>query len=250
MVLLTAKREKMHRGRAGGFTLIELLVVIAIIAILAAIVFPVFVRAKESAIRGTCQTHQKELYSALMMYTNDYGKLPWLQFLTYANIKGTGWVRLYHPYVKNDSIILCPQRAWSKRWKKVLNQSYAYNQCLLAPLDIDGGFLRGTEAYWVVSFPGTGRPMGDIKYHSRTPVFFDAFPYHTDPSGQRNGWGWQPWDALNPERMTNPHRGGSNYVFLDGHVRWMLPEGKGIYMASDGIDYDGNGTLGTSQIIR
>lgn len=242
-----------HAVRCGSrpaFTLVELLVVIAIIAILAAVLFPVFVRTREAAVRGACQTHQHELHAALMMYLDDYGLLPWMQFLTWREVPGVGMLRLYHPYVRNDAIVLCPCRTWVRKWQQALNQSYAYNECLCGPLDYAAGFMTGTEAYWITSFPGKGRQLADIRHHARTPVFFDAFPYHLNPHGQRNGWGWQPWDAFNPERMTNPHSGGSNYAFLDGHVSWMLPAGPGIYVAIKDIDYDGNGTFGTDKVLR
>src|SRR5712692_7854267 len=65
----------MHRTRAGGFTLIELLVVIAIIAILAAILFPVFAQARDSARKATCQSNLKQFGAAFHMYASDYDGL-------------------------------------------------------------------------------------------------------------------------------------------------------------------------------
>jgi prepilin-type N-terminal cleavage/methylation domain-containing protein len=64
-----------HKRRKGAFTLIELLVVIAIIAILAAILFPVFARARESARRATCLSNLKQLGTAFQMYTQDYDEV-------------------------------------------------------------------------------------------------------------------------------------------------------------------------------
>src|SRR5438128_192025 len=96
-----------HWQRLKGFTLIELLVVIAIIAILAAILFPVFAQAHEKARTAMCQSHLSQLLKAVMMYTQDYDEtLPWIQFLTYADFgKPWGIIQIYQPYVKNNAIL-------------------------------------------------------------------------------------------------------------------------------------------------
>lgn len=228
--------------RRCGFTLIELLVVIAIIAILAAILFPVFAQARARAKTAKCQSHQKQLVAALLMYTDDYnGRLPWMKFLTYTNYRmpdgSTVLLHLYDPYVKNDDIILCPSK-----------MAYAYNECLISPLS--NSTYAGTEAFRWSSFPGTGRAMGDIVSPAATPAFMDGFRYEKDPSGHPNGWGWEPVDGLNKDRMINLHNDGANYAFLDGHVRWLKPAGNGVYVAVEGIDYDGNGSTGSGLILR
>lgn len=94
-----------------GFTLIELLVVIAIIAILAAILFPVFLTARETARRAKCQGNQKQLVAGLMLYIQDYSeRLPPYQFLTDGGVGGIE-CRLYRPYVRSYDILRCPGRA-------------------------------------------------------------------------------------------------------------------------------------------
>ncbi len=96
----------MRRG-AVGFTLIELLVVIAIIAILAAILFPVFARAREKARQTSCLSNLKQIGTAMLMYVQDYDE-------RYGqSLSGTaiGTVTCYHqlmPYMKNDQILQCP----------------------------------------------------------------------------------------------------------------------------------------------
>lgn len=101
-----------HIGRRG-FTLIELLVVIAIIAILAAILFPVFSRARENARRASCQSNLKQVGLGLMQYVQDYDdKLP-QSFYGGANLDSDNgnnykWMDVIHPYVKNEDVFNCP----------------------------------------------------------------------------------------------------------------------------------------------
>lgn len=121
-----------HTFRSRGFTLIELLVVIAIIAILAAILFPVFARARESARQTTCLSNEKQLLLALLQYAQDYdGKVPfgghdwWWQngycenvpipdpsrFWNWGpcgNLSTATWRSMIWPYTKNKGIYTCP----------------------------------------------------------------------------------------------------------------------------------------------
>ena len=117
------------RANRSAFTLIELLVVIAIIAILAAILFPVFARARENARKSSCQSNLKQIGLASMQYAQDYdeslyphrfnatGKNPFLQAnggqFTTAQITGTAqdkifWVSLLQPYIKSYQVFVCP----------------------------------------------------------------------------------------------------------------------------------------------
>ena len=106
----------MRYGR--GFTLIELLVVIAIIAILAAILFPVFAQAREKARQSMCGSNIKQLTTAVQAYMNDHDNVLMMSFITPLNPFTQGgamnnsntqiWTTLIMPYVKNDKIFLCP----------------------------------------------------------------------------------------------------------------------------------------------
>ena len=107
--------------RASAFTLIELLVVVAIIALLAAILFPVFSRARENARRTTCMSNMKQLGLAVMQYAQDDDAIypaSWVDTYTGPGDGGSNpdgldefWSDMLYPYVKNPQIYTCPDRS-------------------------------------------------------------------------------------------------------------------------------------------
>jgi prepilin-type N-terminal cleavage/methylation domain-containing protein len=104
-----SSRLETQNMRRRGFTLIELLVVIAIIAILAAILFPVFARAREAARKSACLSNLKQIGTALLMYAQDADEsvCP-VANGTCGQADAMGWADLVQPYVKNDKLFDCP----------------------------------------------------------------------------------------------------------------------------------------------
>ena len=109
--------------KRNGFTLIELLVVIAIIAILAAILFPVFAQAREKARQAACASNTRQIGTGILMYLQDYDeRLAPVATLDSQNPDGVLWPALIAPYLKNNQIRLCPSDAKAK------NNSYGLNE--------------------------------------------------------------------------------------------------------------------------
>src|SRR5216683_460211 len=108
----------MLRKRRSGFTLIELLVVIAIIAILAAILFPVFAQAREKARMTACLSNMKQIGTSLLMYVQDYDETyPYIRFHNASAAKGQNcyvWKNAIRPYLKNLDVLGCPSNPYSR----------------------------------------------------------------------------------------------------------------------------------------
>src|SRR5438128_8863640 len=109
----------MRRSQRFAFTLIELLVVIAIIAILAAILFPVFAQARERARMSACVSNMRQIGSALMMYVQDYDETyPYIRFHCPGGggaLKGSRcyvWKNAIRPYLKSAEVLACPSNPY------------------------------------------------------------------------------------------------------------------------------------------
>jgi prepilin-type N-terminal cleavage/methylation domain-containing protein/prepilin-type processing-associated H-X9-DG protein len=112
----------LKRLKARGFTLIELLVVIAIIAILAAILFPVFAKAREAARKSSCLSNLNQIGKASMMYTQDYDETYHSIWNGVANDlnRDLNWANAIQPYVKNRQVCKCPSDS-------IRNAAVSYN---------------------------------------------------------------------------------------------------------------------------
>jgi prepilin-type N-terminal cleavage/methylation domain-containing protein/prepilin-type processing-associated H-X9-DG protein len=211
--------------RKKGFTLIELLVVIAIIAILAAILFPVFARARENARRASCQSNLKQIALGFAQYTQDYDeKLP----LWFADLDGVtpspnafnstttlagqpgqdqGWAELLQPYLKSKQIFQCPSEttAPGADGSNVNYTDYMFNGDIAGNYGVAGGLS-----------------LAAIEFPTKTVLNADAPSQHS-ASIFGNNWAWQ---ATPPGTNDYYHRhlDGANISFVDGHVKWLKPE--------------------------
>src|SRR5579883_1480681 len=117
------------RNRSNGFTLIELLVVIAIIAILAAILFPVFAKAREKARQASCQSNEKQIGLAILQYVQDFDEhFP----VGFSTDNGIGWAGTVQNYVKSGGVFKCPDDATTSiNGTNFVTESYAMNTNLV-----------------------------------------------------------------------------------------------------------------------
>jgi len=181
--------------RAGGFTLIELLVVIAIIAILAAILFPVFARARENARKSNCQSNLKQMGTATTMYAQDYDEtFPWhCRYTGGADAAGNDWQGQIQSYVKNTRVFACPSTTGSGYCG-----GYGYN----------------------LSRNAAGTQVG-CDYMTMASC---AYPAETILIGDSDGTKWiGHWTYPTVEQINRPgrHSEGDNFCFVDGHVKWL-----------------------------
>jgi prepilin-type N-terminal cleavage/methylation domain-containing protein/prepilin-type processing-associated H-X9-DG protein len=175
-----------------GFTLVELLVVIAIIAILAAIMFPVFAKARDKARQASCQNNLKSIGAAMLMYAQDYEEM----FPGAGSSGGNNsWDAAVQPYIRSTKIFKCPSHSLDES-----TNSYGANQLLLG-----------------VAAPRIINPTAAV-------LLFDA---NTQKSVRLIGNGM----AFSSFRMAAPlyhddntfaltHGDGDNICFADGHVKW------------------------------
>ncbi len=156
------------QGRRG-FTLIELLVVIAIIAILAAILFPVFARAREKARQSSCLSNVKQLGLGLLMYAQDYDERMAYYYRYYppGSTVLYWWGDLLQPYVKNYQILECPSGSWG--------YTYARPSGLPDPLVCSYAMPNMTIDINGVAIPGiSGNSMAILVEPANTILLVDS----------------------------------------------------------------------------
>jgi prepilin-type N-terminal cleavage/methylation domain-containing protein/prepilin-type processing-associated H-X9-DG protein len=236
-------------ARQKGFTLIELLVVIAIIAILAAILFPVFAQAREAARKTACLSNLKQLGLGIMMYVQDYDEV-------FPSVtRGTGpnggygatdswsgssifvWGYGIAPYVKSPALYFCPN--FKSRVPNVSDlatsqpsgyygqwQSYGMNFAFGSTPDL------GAAGDFTVASAEVQTPA-DLYLLSEVWSYIDGWGYHG--MCLRPGWsnvlkafGWPGADYnVDAYSMHFRHKqGGDNFVFADGHAKWQAGAGE------------------------
>lgn len=219
-----------------AFTLIELLVVIAIISILAAILFPVFARARENARRTSCLSNMKQIGLGLMQYTQDYDEryplssycnnsgcsdadvavpnTPSSFFRPYAG-GGYGnhqtWMDFIYPYVKSIQLFVCPS---SKAVKTT--PSYGYSRAF-SNYSVVSGNMTGTNMS-----PNIPISMSVVTRPSEVLVIAEQAT--TDNLTITAGTVRAYAVNTNYNYAVIPHLGGGNIVYADGHVKWRSLE--------------------------
>ncbi len=222
------RRDKLSQLRRTGFTLIELLVVIAIIAILAAILFPVFSRAREAARKASCGSNIRQLGLAVAQYVQDYDEImPRIWFgPAYYWYR---WNDAVLPYIKNMQLFVCPS-ASNLLFEPDPDPSSTTNTTR------HGGYA-GNVAYWGQSIssgePPTDHPFGKSLAQIQDPA--GTFMIWDGRGGFQEGWqdaslhpiSYDP--NLNPPGLVNSsgnrfiagrHTEGANFAYCDGHVKW------------------------------
>jgi len=236
-------------SRKHGFTLIELLVVIAIIAILAAILFPVFARARENARRSSCQSNLKQLGLANVQYVQDYdarympgcgGVMQTPNDSTgavhHSSFAGTGpwWVDRIEPYTKSQQILVCPSANKINDWNTNIDATgktnklwigYGYNneyiggchQFTNTPIDqLATESLLGNPTRTILMLDSRGSNGGN--YPSAQAYSLSSL--YPAMLSQEAAGGRSNEDCIS----SNRHFDGINALYVDGHVKWNKKE--------------------------
>jgi prepilin-type N-terminal cleavage/methylation domain-containing protein/prepilin-type processing-associated H-X9-DG protein len=229
----------MNRTMRYAFTLIELLVVIAIIAILAAILFPVFAQAREKARTTTCSSHLRQLGLATLMYGQDWDEIyppVYVDVPTAANRRV--WVDLIQPYTKNTQMFRCPSATTAKRiWS--------------APSGLSSNYCMPMNGHLFTEGWANPRRMAEFQFSAERLMILDGIDFWTHYCPLDLGKGcYDPkrTPAIYACKLSNNkddwgagvpiwHQEGANAAFADGHVKYL----KGDKLANDADLWGHNG---------
>ncbi|BCM90968.1 hypothetical protein IAD21_02831 [Abditibacteriota bacterium] len=228
-------------SRPKGFTLIELLVVIAIIAILAAILFPVFARARENARKSSCQSNLKQLGLGLIQYTQDYDE----QFPLYPtgaawsanggdygaapySINGVPitWDLAIQPYVKSMQLLVCPSDSFSPTFNLsaagfggTSRRSYGMPNYLRVQGSVKGKNLAAVPS------PSVTAMLSEVRGFSNTPATLDTW-MNCVTMGATDAVGGSNVRQIVQGNATAPglgvHLNTDNWLYVDGHVKALI----------------------------
>ncbi|MEO7714797.1 MAG: DUF1559 domain-containing protein [Capsulimonas sp.] len=224
-----------------GFTLIELLVVIAIIAILAAILFPVFAKAREKARQTACLSNMKQLGLGFAQYTQDYDEIfpcGMYQAAGAGNNGGQGWAGQIYPYVKSKQVFTCPDDSTPvDRNLQQTAMSYAMNQLL----DSTYGNTPSTTSLAKLNAPANIVCLFEVNNAKINYFQVDNIPDMQSPTqigyngyyAGGNSDGTKVYYATgnmgapftNSDFTKKPyHTDGANWMAADSHVKWLRGE--------------------------
>ena len=193
---------KPRGSRRDGFTLIELLVVVAIIAVLAAILFPVFARARENARRTSCLSNQKQIGLATLQYLQDYDE----RYMVVDHHSDYAWFDPLQPYIKSEQIFRCPSMppetlSPRPRTDYLMNVMFSH------------GMAESRIQTPVEQIVTTERAANRNSDHYHSWVLPPGHPGHAHQGAMIA--------EINTFNDRERHLGGSNYGFADGHAKWM-----------------------------
>ncbi len=214
-----------------GFTLIELLVVIAIIAILAAILFPVFARARENARRASCQSNLKQIGLGIMQYTQDYDEKYPFYYHYYDGSTYARWHDDIQPYVKSYQLLICPSQSSANassggRTTALFKSLYPNAPESLQASYGSNGVTAGTaptgftaSPVWVANgATGTATvSLAAIEEPATTISNMDT----VGASWDVESWSYVDFAPAAGRRVDLRHLEGANYLFCDGHVKFL-----------------------------
>ena len=222
MPLISAPKPPRPRGHRisprAAFTPVEILVVTALLALLAAVLFPAFARARANARRSSCQSNLRQIGAGIAQYARDYdGHFP-LGLAITGDARFGSSLELVQPYLQSFAVAICPADdevpSVDLRLPGTVAVSYNGNQKIMTAYGLD---------------PQAAAPpsLAQIRASARLPLMWDAVNSDSSPIGAA------PFASV---KVARRHYGGANCLFVDGHVKFVQSRPE-LWDAAKGHDY-------------